>query len=325
MVCFVSSFTGWPRSVGIPCVARQRYNCLSFAPVTRRRSPSVYSKASQSGPPEPVVKSSYYKNPSRAIEKGGGFYIPGLRGPRLRFFVGGAALFLLGLNIYRGIDSDGFADGLSATSNFTSNALAILASTIILLTAFRDSRSTESKEGYRQQLKSKQDRPKSLTEDFEKPPEEQTRFSDRSTNLNVDVKWVSDVVYDMHGGQAGIWIFGGNDPPLCTFAKHDLGDDIGLKMISAGPVVKRVGQDTRVLYVDDSSTLPSGIGFPFLREEENWSVLLVPLVRVNSVFVVALPKSALPSITMSVEDRRWIEALAGKVEAALDLEKVSLK
>ena len=46
----------------------------------------------------PPVKLAFYKNPSKPIEKGGGFYIPRLHGPRTRLFVSAVTATLLTLN-----------------------------------------------------------------------------------------------------------------------------------------------------------------------------------------------------------------------------------
>ena len=42
--------------------------------------------------------SSYYKRPSAALERGGGFFVPGLEGYKLRAAMGTLVLTLLALN-----------------------------------------------------------------------------------------------------------------------------------------------------------------------------------------------------------------------------------
>lgn len=64
----------------------------------RGRRVYMAGREGDKGSESPQVKSSFYKRPSRAIEKGGGFYIPGLRGPRLRIGVGFLVLALLAAN-----------------------------------------------------------------------------------------------------------------------------------------------------------------------------------------------------------------------------------
>jgi len=46
----------------------------------------------------PEVKGSYYRRPAKAVEKGGGFYVPGLEGDRLRLSVATLVLGALSLN-----------------------------------------------------------------------------------------------------------------------------------------------------------------------------------------------------------------------------------
>lgn len=69
--------------------------------------------------PPPKVKSSYYKRPSAALERGGGFYVPGLEGVRLRVAV--ASVLTIGLVLNRILSPTG--DGAPATSQTISEAL----------------------------------------------------------------------------------------------------------------------------------------------------------------------------------------------------------
>lgn len=59
--------------------------------------PTTANIAMMASPPK--VKSSYYKRPAAALERGGGFYVPGLEGSRLR--VAGAAVLSVGLVLNR--------------------------------------------------------------------------------------------------------------------------------------------------------------------------------------------------------------------------------
>lgn len=47
----------------------------------------------------PKGMKGYYVRPSRAIEKGGGFYVPGLEGERIRIISGITFLFLIAINL----------------------------------------------------------------------------------------------------------------------------------------------------------------------------------------------------------------------------------
>jgi hypothetical protein len=64
---------------------------------------------------------SYYKRPSAAIERGGGFFVPGLEGYRLRLAMGGVAAVLLVLNRFPGYTVDPSqlrSEGIAAVASF---------------------------------------------------------------------------------------------------------------------------------------------------------------------------------------------------------------
>jgi Cofactor assembly of complex C subunit B, CCB2/CCB4 len=313
VVAFVQVF-GRPLTVGRGLGSARQCTDLRRSGSARvaRRLPTTCTE-SKSKHPEPAVKSSYYKNPSRAIEKGGGFYIPGLRGPRLRFFVGGAVLLSLILNASSGLASGSIFESTSVAlaAYATSSALAILGAVYVLVTAFQDV-SVSSPKG-------PQPRPQQLSEVSGSSENVKTEYVSKQDeySLHPDVQWVVDVVSDMMHGEAEVWIFRGQATPLCIYAKDHPVDPRHKQKFTAGPVVERVWTDSRVLYVADSSTLPSGVGFPFLGDDGIWSVFLVPLVRARCVFAVALPKLNPTLISMTLEDRRWIEALTDKVEETL--------
>lgn len=87
----------------------------------------------------PKTKPVFYRNPSKAIEKGGGFYIPGLRGPRLRFFVASVAGSLLTINH--------IASTATLPSLLNSERVAALGIIAVLATAFYDSFRSENDAG----------------------------------------------------------------------------------------------------------------------------------------------------------------------------------
>lgn len=72
-------------------------------------------------------KASFYKRPSKAIEMGGGFFIPGLEGYKLRLATAVVVLVLLGLNRYPGYDV--------APSQATSEVIGAGAAVILLAQA----------------------------------------------------------------------------------------------------------------------------------------------------------------------------------------------
>lgn len=72
--------------------------------------------------PPPKVKSSYYKRPSAALERGGGFYVPGLEGLRLRIAV--ASVLTVGLVLNRVLSPTG--GGAPASSQLVSESLGAI-------------------------------------------------------------------------------------------------------------------------------------------------------------------------------------------------------
>ncbi|EME29442.1 uncharacterized protein Gasu_30860 [Galdieria sulphuraria] len=76
----------------ISCVGRT----LSHNLVVKRRKFSVSCmKTSESGD-----RSSFYKRPSKALRRGGGFFVPGLEGPVLERVIGGILLFAFLMNSF---------------------------------------------------------------------------------------------------------------------------------------------------------------------------------------------------------------------------------
>jgi hypothetical protein len=59
----------------------------------QRRLPVLFAEPKKSGKAEGV-----YVRPSGAIERGSGFFVPGLEGPKVRLVVGGVLLLLTGVN-----------------------------------------------------------------------------------------------------------------------------------------------------------------------------------------------------------------------------------
>lgn len=81
-------------------------------------------------------KSSFYKRPSKAIEMGGGFFIPGLEGYKLRLATALLVLLLLALNRYPGYTP--------AASQLTSEAIGAGAAVILLAQALIEKLITEA-------------------------------------------------------------------------------------------------------------------------------------------------------------------------------------
>lgn len=262
------------------------------------------------------MKSSFYKNPSKAIEKGGGFYIPGLRGPRLRYFVGSAILALLALNL----NGSPVPFASQPRSLLVSSAISVIGALAVIATAIQDSAAEAAEEAAAiaaARISSPQQR--SSGERAMTTSEDSSSQGDALSNAGEDeLLWVSAVVRDMLG--CGVWVFRRDDADamVCVLAEGDV-LDVGIDgdQMIPGPVVERVAEEGRAIYVDDSLSLPDGIDFPFLRTVSDspatWSVYVVPLPDDSGIMAAARPKAA----TITVADRRWIETLAERVGPVL--------
>lgn len=271
-----------------------------------RRSRSRWAKAvhlqpcrmQADGDQAPKVKSAFYKNPSRAIEKGGGFFIPGLRGPRLRFFVSAVSASLLALNHV--LSPRAYSSVASVNTLAISESVALLSITCVFATAVIDvypaamrSQPTERK-------------PESQTE-----TETETLFKDSSkqpfssTTVSIvpspsTVQWAIDTCTDLTSA-SHIAIFQAGD--LVASTPNVVQD-------KQGEVADRVRKEGRALYVVDSAKLPPDVTLPFLpaATATAWTTFLVP-VAADAVVVFAKP---VDTDGFSLVDRRWLEAFAPK-------------
>lgn len=75
-------------------------------------------------------KASFYKRPSKAIEMGGGFFIPGLEGYRLRLFTAVLVFALIVLNRFPGYDP--------SQSQVISEAIGVGAAVVLLAQVKRE-------------------------------------------------------------------------------------------------------------------------------------------------------------------------------------------
>lgn len=256
-----------------------------------------------STPPPPRVKSSFYKRPSKAIEKGGGFYFPGLRGPRLRVFVGLVVLGLLGAN------------GLSALSMLPETGQSLWISEVFGLTAAIAVLSSAGVELW-EENQSNMEAPvleekgsignmavgqgRTLVQDI---------GNRMASETEEEMRWAADVVMDLTRASAVV---------VCrrsdiVFGIGEFTGDTGV-----GEVVERVAKENRALYIADTATLPDEVRLPFLGPEKVHSVFLQPILGGDAVFVVAAVcdrGSAEP--TFDARDRGWIAQFARKIEMTL--------
>lgn len=100
----------------------------AFAPSPHYATPSIISRSSapmtMAAPPPPP--SAFYRRPSAALERGGGFYVPGLEGTRLR--VAAAVVLSVGLVLNRVL-----SPGEAASSQLVSEALGTFGCLLIFV------------------------------------------------------------------------------------------------------------------------------------------------------------------------------------------------
>lgn len=243
--------------------------------------------------PKPV----FYKNPSKAIEKGGGFYIPGLRGARLRYAVAAT----LGAGIAANLHASPTDVADQPRSLLVSAALGVGAAAAVFATAVRDDVG-EADERRASAAKARDGRGVDVEAavggrgEAARAAAAAAAATDTAT---ADMAWVGDVVRDMCGCET--WVFAGGRE--CVFSSEEV---IVGGAASAGAVVERVWEERRVLYVADGGELPDGIGFDFLEASgDGWAVVAVPVHGA----VVAMAKKG----GIGLGERRWLEAVAGRV------------
>lgn len=247
--------------------------------------------------PPPQVKPSFYKNPSKAIEKGGGFYIPGLRGPRLRYFVSAVSAALLTLNHVTSSQTP-------TPYMTTSEALGAFATLAVLTTAIAD---TSADSG------------KVLPYTGDNLPRRAVVapvFTDGNRNLdtsknstNSPVDWALSTCTELTA-TTHVAAFRSNSIVVAT-ENVDTSE-------SPGEIVRRVRQESRALYIADTSDLPKGIDLPFFGPGP-WSAFVVPVNEGAVVFAAPVStdsnnrSGSITKMKYSIEDRRWLEMFASRL------------
>lgn len=250
-------------------------------------------------PSPPPVKPVFYKNPSKAIEKGGGFFIPGLRGPRLRYFVSILASCLLALNHIA-------SPAVHTSTQTISEIFAAFSSFAVLATAVADSAT---------QVPTPQS---SKTRD----PSLRTQENDKNTYVKQDLSL--DSYKEQTSAETAAWALA-----VCTDltkVSHIAAFREG-KIITAtanvdaakpdGPVIQRVHEELRPVYVANTTDLPADVTLPFLSSAPQ-CVFVVPVsgcvVSFSTELAVSKPTG------FSVEERRWLKVFASRIiERAKDL------
>lgn len=243
-------------------------------------------------PSPPPVKPVFYKNPSKAIEKGGGFFIPGLRGPRLRYFVSILASCLLTLNH--------IASPPAHTSTQTiSEIFAALSSLAVLATAVADSATQV------------------LTPQSSKTREPSSPTQEADENTYAKQDFSLDSYKEQTSSETAAWALA-----VCTDltkVSHIAAFRKG-KIITAtanvdaskpdGPVIQRVHEELRPVYVANTTDLPVDVTLPFLSTAPQ-CVFVVPVSGCVVSFSAEIPASK--STGFSIEERRWLKVFASRI------------
>lgn len=270
-----------PTVVALPILPMRNHHGIGKVRLKPRPSKRVQVKMASKRPPE--VKPVFYRNPSKAIEKGGGFYIPGLRGPRLRYFVSMLSATLLTLNHVVSPNVDSITLRIS-------EFLAVVAILTVFTTALLDKRQESMSQDLVPETTA------AVKTVISTPPS--TSTESQSANEEVTT-WALTVCTDLTSA-THVAVFHNNSVQLAT-------DNVQIQAL-AGPVIDRVISEARSLYIADSAGLPDDVTLPFLGNG-SWSIFVVP-VRSHAV-AFATPVG--PKSPFSVEDRRWLEAFATRL------------
>lgn len=243
-------------------------------------------------PSPPSVKPAFYKNPSKAIEKGGGFFIPGLRGPRLRYFVFILASCLLALNHIA-------SPSAHTTTQTTSEIFAAFSLLAVLATAVADSvtqvLTTQSPES--------KGHPSFVQEAVVNKTAEQERSlrpSKEQANSET-VAWALEVCRDLTT-VSHIAAFR-NGKIITATANVDMSKP-------DGPVIQRVREESRPFYIPNTKDLPVDVTLPFLSPAPH-CLFVVPVSDCVVSFSTELLSSK--SVGFSIEERRWLAVFAPRI------------
>ncbi|KAA8494103.1 hypothetical protein FVE85_4078 [Porphyridium purpureum] len=305
-----------------PRTWRQRFGhvsstalCSGKRPVWSRQMKKPSMVAPQNGPNGPMQdkgSKALYKRPSIAIEKGGGFYIPGLEGPRLRIFIGTVAGLLLTWNHSSG-------PGLNASwHTLLSESVAALAALSLLSIAFKqmNAPAVPSAQSSNAQNVSAGATPVADTD------ANSSGFDEGGIPLNIQPmsrdstgtieQWLVESVVDL------------TIMDCCAIVKEQadqaatVSGNVGrIRSLSAGEdlgeVIRRVKAEGQSLYLDNLSTLPPGVDIPFVVNPE-CSAFVVPVGKGDDRLLVALgPVTASTDATLSRREREWIETVTQEI------------
>lgn len=279
---------------------------LRYVRKSTRKSGFICASAGE----PPKTKSSFYKNPSKAIEKGGGFYFPGLRGPRLRLFVTVVGVSLLTINHLASLRSPATIPSSFTISEFG----ALLALLCLFSSAYLDITKANEVESGNQvtdidpQVLSLQSSDTSIKKTVSNLEYNERDIS--SSNIEQVFAWVAQVAIRMTEVES-VYIF--RDGSL-EFSSGSISNTK-----ECGQVVARVARENKSLYIDDSSRLPPNIDVPFLDPGiSRWSLFLVPIAsgKFVTVFSAPLDSESKPKLS-SAREREWLKQCTRRIQVEI--------
>ncbi|GAB0491515.1 hypothetical protein MMPV_002769 [Pyropia vietnamensis] len=261
---------------------------------------------------------SYYKRPSAAIERGGGFFIPGLRGPRLRAAV--AVAIVTGLAVNHGtVGVVAAAGGESAASLARSEVLGVGGVLVVLATlvVVGGVRSTPSSAATAIAAAGSATPNGGAASSSGLPPV-----------VEAELAWAAATLTDLTPATAVLVIAADGTPLVVTGPV----DTAAITAAAAGgPVLTRVAAERRGVYVADGAALPPGVDLPFegvANGARSWAADVLFLPRSGAVVAVGAPvvrgeggatvAASSPSPpTFSSRDRVWAAQVAARVDEVL--------
>ncbi|BAM79343.1 hypothetical protein CYME_CME124C [Cyanidioschyzon merolae strain 10D] len=269
--------------------------------------------------PERSSVGAWYSRPSAAVERGGGFYVPGLDGPQLRFLLGLTCLFLLALNHF--VSADGVDwDVLGQWSALRTSELLATAAAVSLVSVARleasATRQRESAAETRTELPF-------ATDDFAKGDTAPAPISD-ATGLNFLVRALANLL-EIRVPIVIVLVNGANGEIRLLHASRDVALAVraeaavtgaSTRVHDYGEIVARVLEAQRGICIANLEELPPEVCFPFLEPGRPGGAIVEPLrgssgspvQRLGSgdwLLVIATPIPA----ALTNTDYRWVRAL----------------
>ncbi|KAK4532992.1 hypothetical protein CCYA_CCYA14G3849 [Cyanidiococcus yangmingshanensis] len=261
----------------------------------------------------------WYARPSAAVERGGGFYVPGLDGPQLRFLLGLLCLLLLATNHL--LSEAGSSEDLASswTPLQTSEVLAALASICVITLAQLEARAPEERAEQRA----------TTSEPSASIVAMRAETGPRSAGAHTrGLRVLAMALANLFEPRVPILalVFHGNtghvielhaSPALSIALRIQKSDSPNKYHVSdRGEIIDRVLEAGRGIYIPDMTEIPTTACFPFLEPMRPGGALLEPLHRTAGSLAehlasgtwLLLVVTPVPKVLTS-SDYRWLRAL----------------